>query len=410
MVFKRPGRWQDLDFLLLIVVIILGIIGVATIHSATREAGSTGLSMLASRQLMYLIAGIITAVGIAYMDPEWLFRHAWKIALAVIILLLLVLGIGHIGHGAKRWINLGFITLQPSEFARPALILLLTIVWSKKAREKLVMKDLIIGYALCAGFALFIALEPDLGTAISLYPILLGMFLWSGAHWGLVFASLAPIPALILSQWWPALIIFVVISIIALRMAGISWKWVVSFGLTMLLLGFAAPYLWNMLKDYQQRRIMMFLDPTMDPMGSGYSLLQSMIAIGSGGVWGKGYLMGTQSHLRFLPESHSDFVFAVLGEEWGFIGSIILMLLFLFVILRGISVSLRALDYRMSLLAAGATISLLVKVMVNLGMVMGLLPVTGVPLPFITSGGSSLIADMVTLGFILNVRLRRYMF
>ncbi len=259
-------------------------------------------------------------------------------------------------------------------------------------------------------FAGLIALEPDLGTAFSLYPIFLGMLFWGGASLGIVVAALAPIPAMILSQWWWALLIFIVVIVVSLRFSHIKWFWSSLFSLIILALGAATPMIWGMLKTYQQQRILMFLNPELDPQGSGYSLIQSMIAIGSGGFWGKGYLAGTQSHLRFLPESHTDFVFAVLGEEWGFAGCAVVVLLFLIIIVRGWITASRAQNAALSLLAGGATLALMFKMLINMGMVVGLLPVTGVPLPFITSGGSSLLADMMLVGLILNVRLRRYMF
>jgi len=409
-VFRRPGRFADLDFLLLLAVLFLGIIGVITIHSATREVGDSGLSYFATRQLFYLLISLATALGIAFIDPNWLLRHSLKIGLGLVVALGVVFAIGHLGHGARRWINLGFVTFQPSEFARPILVLLLAVVWGTSPKAGLGIKELLIGSLIVGVLAGLIALEPDLGTAFSLYPIFLGMLFWGGASLGIVVAALAPIPAMILSQWWWALLIFTVFIAFSLRFSHIKWFWTTLFSLLILALGAATPVIWNMLKTYQQQRILMFLNPELDPMGSGYSLIQSMIAIGSGGLWGKGYLAGTQSHLRFLPESHTDFVFAVLGEEWGFIGCAVVVLLFLFIIIRGWIIANHAQNSSLSLLAGGATLALMFKMLINTGMVVGLLPVTGVPLPFITSGGSSLLADMMLVGLILNVRLRHYMF
>jgi rod shape determining protein RodA len=409
-VFRRPGRFADLDLWLLFAVLLLGIIGVITIHSATREATDFGLSYFATRQLFYLLISLATALGIAFVDPNWLMRHAWKIGAVLALALMVVFAVGHWGHGARRWINLGFVTFQPSEFARPIMVLLLAVVWGTSPKTGLGIKELLIGALIVGVTAGLIALEPDLGTAFSLYPIFLGMLFWGGASLGIVVAALAPIPAMILSQWWWALLIFVIGIVVSLRFSRIKWFWTTFFSLLILTLGAATPIIWGMLKTYQQQRILMFLNPGLDPQGSGYSLIQSMIAIGSGGFWGKGYLAGTQSHLRFLPESHTDFVFAVLGEEWGFVGCAVVVLLFLFIIIRGWMIATRAQNSSLSLLAGGATLALMFKMLINMGMVVGLLPVTGVPLPFITSGGSSLLADMMLVGLILNVRLRRYMF
>jgi rod shape determining protein RodA len=409
-VFRRPGRFADLDFLLLLAVLLLGVIGVITIHSATHEASDTGLSYFATRQLFYLFVSLATALGIAFVDPNWLLRHALKIGAGLALALVVVFIIGHWGHGARRWINLGFVTFQPSEFARPIMVLLLAVMWGASPRAGLGVKELLIGSLVLGVLAGLIALEPDLGTAFSLYPIFLGMLFWGGASLGIVVAALAPIPAMILSQWWWALLLLAVLIAVSLRFSRINWFWTSLFSLLILMLGASTPVIWNMLKTYQQNRILMFLNPGLDPQGSGYSLIQSMIAIGSGGLWGKGYLAGTQSHLRFLPESHTDFVFAVLGEEWGFIGCAVVVLLFLFIIIRGWMIAQRAQNSSLSLLAGGATLALMFKMLINMGMVVGLLPVTGVPLPFITSGGSSLLADMMLVGLILNVRLRRYMF
>jgi rod shape determining protein RodA len=283
--------------------------------------------------------------------------------------LLLVYIVGSSFGGARRWIDLGFFSLQPSEIAKLALIVVLAKYFSSKPMPHWGMgiRELIVPGLLMLLPFLLIAKQPDLGTAIVLW-----MIFWS------------------------------MVLMVKLRLSTIIGL-VVSGAV-------AAPLMWGMLKDYQKARLSSFLNPGADPLGTGYHVLQSKIAIGSGGFFGKGFTAGTQGNLMFLPEHHTDFIFAALAEEWGLLGSLLVLGLFMVLIVNGLNTANTAKDRFGYLLAFGITAMFFWQVVINLGMVSGMLPVVGVPLPFISYGGSFLITSLISAGLLLNVYMRRFIF
>ncbi|MFQ5893575.1 MAG: rod shape-determining protein RodA, partial [Nitrospinota bacterium] len=280
--------------------------------------------------------------------------------------LVYVLFFGPVVGGAKRWLVLGPVRCQPSEFMKVALVLVLARYLAEARKEEaLSFRHLVLPALLVAVPVVLIAMEPDLGTAAMLGLVAGGMVLVAGVK--------------------RRALVIVMAAVLA-----------------------TMPFGWTMLKDYQKSRLLTLLDPTSDPLGAGYHTIQSKIAIGSGGLLGKGLMQGTQGRLNFLPAQHTDFIFSVLAEEIGFVGSVFLLLLFLGFLLKGIEVAFQAKDRFGALTAVGLTWMLTLYITFNIGMTLGLFPVVGIPLPLVSYGGSSLVATMVAVGLLLNIKLRKF--
>jgi rod shape determining protein RodA len=342
-------------------------LGVLTVYSATFTPGSEGMPTLAARQLTWVTAACAAMFIAIAFDYRRLEGGAPAIYLLVLASVLAVPLIGRVGGGSRRWITLGPVSLQPSEFMKMALVLMLARQLARTRQAHLGLRDALIPLALTAGPAAVILLQPDLGTAAMLC----------------------------------------VASVSMLILGGVRLRWLGLLAAPGLVL---APLVWGHLKGYQQRRILTFLNPDLDPLGAGYHVIQSKIAVGSGMMWGKGFLRGTQNHLQFLPEQHTDFIFSVFAEEWGFVGVMLLMAFYLALVLRALVVAGRARDRFGVLLVLGVTSIVFWQVVVNVGMTTGLLPVVGIPLPFFSYGGSSLLCLFTGIGLVMNVSMRRYFF
>jgi len=309
----------------------------------------------------------VMGVTLTY-DYRHLEKLSYPIYIITIVLLLAVMFGGKMVSGSRRWLPLGPLAFQPAEIAKIAIILALATYFNRRARlEAMYLKDLIVPGVLVLIPVALIIKQPDLGSGI--------------------------------------LVALVAVSIILF--VGVRWRTLMGCGLTLIML---SPVIWHFLKDYQRQRVLTFLDPGKDPLGAGYHIIQSMIAVGSGQFWGKGFLQGTQSQLYFLPEQHTDFVFSVFAEEWGFMGSAVLLLLFTALALWGLSVARDCKERFGHLLAVGVTALIFWQIFINLCMVTGFLPVVGIPLPLFSYGGSSLITTWLGVGFLLNIRMRRYLF
>ncbi|HBG45505.1 MAG TPA: rod shape-determining protein RodA [Deltaproteobacteria bacterium] len=350
---------------ILSVIIALIFVGFMSIYSATHAQ----MPSIYKKDVYWMSIGAACMLFAIVISYAYLERAAYFIYGASLLLLISVFFIGSSFGGAKRWISLGFFSLQPSEFAKIALIIML----AKYFNEKMVpdrgmgLKDLILpGLIMIIPF-LLIAKQPDLGTGIIIW-----MIFWSMAF---------------------------IVKIRTRVIAGLG-----------LLFAAMAPIAWVFLKDYQKARLTSFMSPEADPLGTGYHVMQSKIAIGSGGVLGKGFLHGTQGNLMFLPEHHTDFIFAALAEEWGLAGALVVIGLFLALIISGLHTATGSKDRFGFLLAFGITVMFFWQITINLGMVSGLLPVVGVPLPFISYGGSFLITSMIAAGVLLNINMRRFIF
>jgi rod shape determining protein RodA len=354
-----------IEWPLLVLALLVTGVGVVTILSATHHSDRL-LTPYVVRQASFAALGLVLMVAAISIDYRSLDRYAYAFYGAVVVALLLVPLVGVSGGGARRWLSVGPFGLQPSEFMKVALVLALAHQLHRVAGERrLPLLRLIVPLMLIAVPAALILKQPDLGTAIALA---------MGAFTVLMVAGL-PARLLVISA---------------------------------LLVGPLLPYAWHHLKPYQQRRLTSFVDPQADPLGSGYHVLQSQIAIGSGQVRGKGYLRGTQNKLNFLPEQHTDFIFSVYAEEWGFAGAAVLLLLYLALILRGAYIASRARDNLGALLAAGLTGTIFWQVVINIAMTSGVLPVVGITLPFLSYGGSSMLALLTSIGLLMNVSMRRY--
>jgi rod shape determining protein RodA len=353
------------DWLTLFITGALALIGILSIFSATH----LHMPSIYKKDLYWIIIGGGFLVAAMLINYSLLEKYAYFIYGGAIALLVAVFAVGSTIAGAKRWISLGVFSVQPSEISKLALIILLAKYLSSKPVPKkgLALKDLLAPGAMMITPFLLVAKQPDLGTAI---------ILW------LIFWSMAAF-----------------VKIRTSTIAGLA-----------LVFAAIAPLGWKMLKGYQRARLTSFLDPTRDPLGSGYHVMQSKIAIGSGGFLGKGFTEGTQGKLMFLPEHHTDFIFASLAEEWGFIGAMVVVGLFIGLTLSGLNAAIGSKDRFGFLLAFGITAMFFWHAAINLGMVTGLLPVVGVPLPFISYGGSFLVTSMIAAGLLINVRMRRFMF
>jgi len=363
----RPGKLARLDWPVLLIALALCGIGLLNVYSGTRATGSAGVPLF-TKQLIWIFLGIL-AFFACYIASE---RSIEEISMpafwGVIAVLVVVLVIGKVRGGAQRWISLGGFNFQPSEFAKIAVVLMLAKYFADRySYAGIGLRDTIPAIGLVIVPFLLVALQPDLGTAGVFVIILLGM-----------------------------LVIVCVKSGVLLMFGGAG--------------ALLIPCLWFMMKGYQKQRVLTFLDPERDPLGAGYHVIQSKIAVGSGGFLGKGFLHGTQGSLRFLPEQHTDFAFAVFAEEWGFAGTLVLLVLFLFLVFRGFHLAARSQDRFASFACGGISVYFLAHIVINLAMVCGLFPVVGIPLPFVSYGGSSMLTNMMALGILTGLARSRFTF
>tara|TARA_R110000868_G_scaffold130415_4_gene340064 strand:- start:358 stop:1386 length:1029 start_codon:yes stop_codon:yes gene_type:complete len=332
--------------------------GLTILYSASSQSLSTiesqAMRMLLSFAIMFMMAQI---------PPATLMRTAPFLYAVGLTLLIVVLLMGHIGKGAQRWLSLGIIRIQPAEIMKLAIPLLLAWYYHR-IHLPITFKNVLIALPIILIPAVLTAKQPDLGTAILL----------------------------------------TIAGFSVLFLAGLSWRIITA---TAILLSSSIPFAWYLLHDYQRKRVLTFLNPENDPLGSGYHIIQSKIAIGSGGLLGKGWMQGTQSNLHFLPEHTTDFIFAVSGEEFGFVGAMILIALYLLIIARGFYITMHAQDTFTRLIAGSITITFFISFFINTGMVTGIMPVVGVPLLLVSYGGSSMVTIMASFGILMSIQTHR---
>ncbi len=398
-------RLPPLDWPLAFATLGLIAIGLMTVYSATSIPGAhQGLWM---KQLMWF--GV--AAGFAWIVAALHYRLydsiSWPLYAISLMLLVAVFVIGVERMGAKRWIELGPLQFQPSEIAKLATTFVLARYFDHSRLDLKKIRWWLPPLAIALVPFALVAKEPDLGTASAFPAMLVAMYFWAGMPLGQLLLGLSPIFNVALffltgSVWWfvglfAGLLAFARPRIIVL-VAMLALNGAVAVTL---------PKMWNHLHDYQRRRIETFMNPEQDPSGSGYQVIQSKIAIGSGGLVGKGYLKGSQKALAFLPMRHTDFIYSVVGEEWGLLGSLTVVLLYGIVVFRGYRLASIARDGFAGLMAVGITTALFFHIMVNMLMTIGWAPVTGVPLPFLSYGGTALIVNCIQIGLLQNVALRR---
>ena len=354
---------QNLNYLLIFLITLIALIGAAGLYSA---AGGS-YNPWASRHIIRFILLLILAIIIAFVDIRIIYKNAYTIFLLSLLLLLSVELFGVFGKGATRWINIFGFSLQPSELIKIAIIIALARFYNDLKFEE-VKKIINLFFHFLILFLPFslVVIQPDLGTALSI--IILGTFILFSAGFKI-------------------------------------WKFVLGFSTIVI----SIPVLLNFLKPYQRDRLVSFLNPEQDALGRGYQLIQSKIALGSGGFSGKGFLEGTQSYLQYLPEKQTDFIFTLIGEEFGFIGTIFIILLFLLVISICFYISIKSYHIYGRLLSIGVGANIFIYVIMNISMVSGLMPVVGIPLPLVSYGGSAMLSIMISIGLILNVELNSNM-
>ncbi|MBI4823556.1 MAG: rod shape-determining protein RodA [Nitrospirae bacterium] len=360
---------KNFDWFMLTTVLLISLIGVITIFSATRPLEEGGHSNFYIKQFIWVFIGIIGLITVVSFDYVWLGRASYIIYVLGIGLLLATYIIGRAGGGAQRWISLGVFSFQPSELFKLCFVVMFT-------RYLTLIKAPLSGWAVIKAFLAFTALpfflllkQPDLGTALILILLFAFLTLIRGVKRNVVFF----------------LLIAGIISI-----------------------PFLGNIFWDELRDYQKNRLVAFMEPDVDPSGIGYQITQSKVAIGSGKFLGKGFLKGTQGPFRFLPEKHTDFIFSMFAEEWGFLGSIVLLLIYLGFVYRSIDTAKNAKDDFGRLLATGITFMLSMYIVFNMGMAMGLLPIIGIPLPFMSYGGTALLSNFIAVGILISIRARRF--
>jgi rod shape determining protein RodA len=303
-------------------------------------------------------------------------------------------------NGAHRWFSLGGINFQPSESAKLLTILMVARIISKEHLNE--YRQILYGFLLTLLPVLLIMIEPDFGTTLVFWASLIAMLIAADVPLFYILLCISPIVSIISSVWLPAIPIWILILVILLLKAHLSWVAITVSGIINVFIALITPVFWMGLKEYQQNRILTFMDPTRDPLGAGYQIIQAKIAIGSGSVFGKGWLKGTQKNMKFLPEHHTDFIFSVLGEEFGFVGCMLLLLLFAAFFWRLIH-NLGELKVRERKVAtAGILVYLMFQTFINIGMNIGLVPATGIPLPFISYGGSNLLINSIAVGVVLK--------
>lgn len=358
------------DWISLGIVVFICIVGILTIYSATRPPLDEGEHPpFYVKQLIWLLVAFIALVMIVSIDYTH-FKSYWLIFYVFgILLLVIVLFTGKTAMGAKRWIHLGFFSFQPSEIFKIIFIISISAFLENK-RSPLSIKDT-LKTLLIFGLIPFLLIvkQPDLGTAILIVTVTFIMIIYKG------------LPARML------------ILIISISVISVVFLWEV---------------LWEGLKEYQKNRLIAFLDPHIDPKGIGYNIMQSITTIGSGGFFGKGFLEGTQGPLKFLPERHTDFIFPIFAEEWGFIGSVVLVTLYFVLFFRFLHTSYVAKDEFGKLLAIGFTSIFTLYFFINIGMTLGIMPVVGIPMPFMSYGGTTLLANFIGIALVINVRIRRF--
>ena len=356
--FRSFWQYIHIDIPLLMAIIALLLMGLFILYSASAQE-----MPVIERQAFRIGLSLIVMFVFAQIPPVVYQRWAFWLYIISLFLLFAVLIVGHIGKGAERWLNLGFIRFQPSEFMKLAIPMFLAWYFHR-THLPLTSKTILFALAIILVPVFLVAKQPDLATSI--------LLIAAGSS--------------------------------VLFLAGLSWRLMGMFGG---LLALSAPIIWLFMHNYQRQRVLTFLNPEHDPLGEGYHILQSKIAVGSGGIFGKGWLDGTQSHLDFLPEHSTDFIFAVCGEELGFVGSVILIALFMCIIFRGLYITINAQDTFSRLLAGSLTLTFFVSFFINIGMVTGILPVAGLPLPLVSYGGTSMVTLMASFGILMSIQTHR---
>ena len=359
--------WDRFDYLLVLPAVLLVVYGLLLIYSGSAQSYHGPFASFnnpVAKQIVFAVAGFTTMLAFSKLDYHFLTHYSWALYILSILSLLALLFLGHSAYGSTRWFNIGPIQLQPSEFAKLATILLLARFFSEHGGDAREVKAMVISLIIVLPAALLVFIQPDLGTTVTFFGIWLGVVL----------------------------------------VAGVSRRHLIvlaSIGLAVL------PFVWTFaVADYQIKRIDVLVRPEQDPLDAGYNVIQSQIAVGSGQVFGKGFTNGEQTQLAYLKVPTKDFIFSVLGEEFGFTGAMLLFALFIFLLMRGIRAAQIAGDTAGQLVAVGIVVLILMQTFINVAVNVSLFPVTGIPLPFVSQGGSSLVSVFMSLGILQSIIMR----
>ena len=394
--------YRQLDWKLIGAVLTLSIIGIVLIMSAQYHADSEYARHYYLRQLMWLGVALLAFTVVIHLPYRLFDAGAYLLYAFVLILLVGVLFFGATRMGATRWFSFGPINFAPADMAKLVLIFALARFFSYTKLPSHSKRRLALSLMMAGIPMMLILRQPDLGTSLVFPVLLFALWFWSGLSPLYLLLILSPIASLITASHWLAWSIYfaVLIAVLIVAKPGIGFGFVTV--VANLTFGIVTPFFWNRLAEYQKLRILSFLDPSSDPRGAGYQIIQSKIAIGSGGVWGKGFLSGSQTRLDFLPERHTDFIFSVLGEEFGLWGSLVVLLLFGYLFYRGIRIAAKARSRFLSYVAFGAVTIFFFQFLVNIGMTLGFMPVTGLPLPFVSYGGTALVLSWTLVALLVK--------
>ena len=392
--------WQGVDWLLFLLPVGLTVFASVLIGSTQKY---TGDGAFAFNHAILGLVGVALALWIARCRYEVLLQWRWIVYIATIASLIAVMAIGTEGLGAQRWITVFGFNVQPSEFAKLGAII--TLAAALKDRDGSTFLGIVKALSITAVPWALVFLQPDLGTSLVFGAISVGMLYWSGTNPGWLVLMVSPlVSAIMFHVWFPAWVAWV-IAMGVVAFVSIPWR-IYSAVVAIAINGLSAKLgeiMWGLLKDYQKDRLLLFLEPEKDPLGGGYHLIQSRIAIGSGEMWGRGLFQGTQTQLSFIPEQHTDFIFSAVGEELGFIGAMFLLFGFWLICLRLVLIAQSSKDNFGSLLAIGVLSMIVFQAIVNICMTIGLAPITGIPLPFLSYGRSALLTNFMAIGLVESV-------
>ncbi|MGF1458087.1 MAG: rod shape-determining protein RodA [Leptolyngbyaceae cyanobacterium] len=397
--------WQYVDWSLLLIASLLT--GFASVVIASTQI-NLDATIFGWNHAILGVLSIVMALGIARVNYKVFLQWQWVIYGVVNASLLAVIFIGTSGLGAQRWITIMGFNVQPSEFAKIGLIITLAALLQGQRTLTLLGMVRILAIAAVPWGLVFI--QPDLGTSLVFGAITLGMLYWANVNPGWLVLMISPLVAAILFHFSIPIWLTWSIGMGVIAWLTLPWRLFSTVTATALNLisGKLGEVFWGFLKDYQKDRLILFLDPDKDPLGGGYHLIQSRIAIGAGQLWGRGLHQGTQTQLNFIPEQHTDFIFSAIGEEWGFVGAIAVVAAYWFICLRLVLIAQNSKDNFGSLLAIGVFSMLIFQVVINIGMTIGLAPVTGIPLPWMSYGRSALVTNFLALGIVESVASHRH--
>ncbi|MCK9483013.1 MAG: rod shape-determining protein RodA [Candidatus Marinimicrobia bacterium] len=397
------SSFSNLNRLVLVIVIVLCLIGMLAIYSASLNMEGSFFQKAFGRQMIWLLMGGLLTAAIFFIQKKLIYDSAYILYSLGFVILLIPYFLKTSVSGTARWIHIGTMGLQPSEFMKIMVMLAIARFLATTSYSNLDFKFVLIP-ALFSVIPMAVVLkQPDLGTSIVYFGLLFPMLYWAGARLFHLFIIIAPLLSIITAFNFYSFFIWVILMLLILYLTKEKLWISLTVILSNLALGFTTPFLWNGLKPYQQQRLLTLFNIEADPQGAGYQVIQSKIAIGSGGLFGKGIAHGTQTHLKFLPEQHTDFIFSVIGEEYGFVGSVLVLILFFSLLLLCFYIAYRQKDRFCSLCVVGVASIIGIHVMINVAMTVGLMPVTGLPLPFISYGGSFMLTCFILLGLVLNI-------